>query len=110
LLGVCNYPEHWPDERWAEDARMMADLGLRFVRLGEFAWSRFEPERHRFDWGWLDRTLDVLSIAGLQVVLGAPTAAPKWLVDQRPDILAWDAHGQPRRFGSRRHYCFTSPA
>ncbi len=89
----------------------MADLGLRFVRIGEFAWSRLEPERDRFEWAWLDRVLDVLSMAGLQVVLGTPTAAPpKWLVDQRPDILAWDADGRPRRFGSRRHYCFSSPA
>jgi len=89
----------------------MADLGIRFVRIGEFAWSRLEPVRDHFDWGWLDRALDVLNIAGLQVILGTPTATPpKWLIDQRPDILAWDESGQPRRFGSRRHYCFTSPA
>lgn len=109
MLGVCYYPEHWPELRWSEDAAMMADLGIRYVRVGEFAWSRMEPSRDRFDWGWLDRALETLSIAGLQVVLGTPTATPpKWLVDQRPDILAWDANGQARRFGSRRHYCFTS--
>ena len=28
ILGVCYYPEHWPDERWDEDARMMADAGI----------------------------------------------------------------------------------
>lgn len=111
MLGVCYYPEHWPEERWPKDAAMMADLGIRFVRIGEFAWSRLEPARDRFDWGWLDRALDVLNMAGLQVVLGTPTATPpKWLIDQRPDILAWDETGQPRRFGSRRHYCFTSPS
>ena len=22
-LGVCYYPEHWPEEIWAEDARRM---------------------------------------------------------------------------------------
>jgi beta-galactosidase len=111
LLGVCYYPEHWPETRWSKDVAMMADLGIRFVRIGEFAWSRLEPARGRFDWGWLDRALETLGLAGLQVVLGTPTAAPpKWLVDQRPDILAWGSDGQPRRFGSRRHYCFTSPA
>ncbi|MDH3662136.1 MAG: beta-galactosidase [Alphaproteobacteria bacterium] len=111
MLGVCYYPEHWPEERWSEDARMMADLGIRFVRIGEFAWSRLEPARDRFDWTWLDRVLDILNMAGLQVVLCTPTATPpKWLIDQRPDILAWDETGQPRRFGSRRHYCFTSPS
>ncbi len=111
MLGVCYYPEHWPEERWSEDAAKMADLGIRFVRIGEFAWSRIEPSRDRFDWNWLDRALDVLHMAGLQVVLGTPTATPpKWLIDRRPDILAWDETGQPRRFGSRRHYCFTSPS
>ena len=58
---------------------MMADLGIRFVRIGEFAWSRLEPARDRFDWTWLDHALDTLNMAGLQVVLGTPTATPpKW--------------------------------
>ena len=111
MLGVCYYPEHWPETRWSTDAAMMADLGIRFVRIAEFAWSRIEPSRDRYEWDWLDRALDVLNLAGLQVVLCTPTATPpKWLVDQRPDIMAWDIDGQTRRFGSRRHYCFSSPA
>ncbi|MFM2059190.1 MAG: hypothetical protein RLY71_3575, partial [Pseudomonadota bacterium] len=45
---------------------------------------------------------------GLQIVLCTPTATPpKWLVDAMPDMVAIDAQGQPRRFGSRRHYCFS---
>jgi beta-galactosidase len=45
----------------------------------------------------------------LTVVLGTPTATPpKWLIDRHPDILAVDKSGRPRRFGSRRHYCFSS--
>ena len=43
-LGVCYYPEHWPEPQWAEDAARMAELGLTWVRIGEFAWSRIEPE------------------------------------------------------------------
>jgi beta-galactosidase len=31
-------------------------------------------------------------------------------VDQNPDMLACDEHGNPRRFGSRRHYCFSNQA
>ena len=107
-LGVCYYPEQWPERMWAHDARRMAELGLRYVRIGEFAWSRIEPEPGRFDWGWLDRAIDTLAAAGLKVVLGTPTAAPpKWLVDRIPDMLALDAQGRPRMFGSRRHYCFS---
>jgi len=88
----------------------MRDTGLSVVRIGEFAWSRIEPEPGRFDWGWYDRAVETLHGAGLELVLGTPTATPpKWLVDAHPEILAWDRQGRPRRFGSRRHYCFSSP-
>ncbi|MFN7056616.1 beta-galactosidase [Hyphomonas sp.] len=108
-LGVCYYPEHWPEADWADDARRMRSLGLSMVRIGEFAWSRIEPAPGGFDWGWLDRAIKVLGDAGLGVVMCTPTATPpKWLVDLKPDILPCDEHGRPRRFGSRRHYCFSS--
>lgn len=108
-IGVCYYPEHWPSAMWEADARRMADVGISRVRIGEFAWSRIEPEPGAFDWGWLDRAIDVLAAAGHGIILGTPTATPpKWLVDRSPEILAHDANGRPRRFGSRRHYCFSS--
>jgi beta-galactosidase len=107
-LGVCYYPEHWPREWWHDDARRMKALGLSQVRLGEFAWSRIEPERGRFDFAWLDEAVEVLHAAGLSIVMCTPTATPpKWLVDAMPDMIAIDASGKPRRFGSRRHYCFS---
>jgi len=108
-LGVCYYPEHWPRERWAEDAMLMREAGISFARIGEFAWSRIEPEPGRYDWSWLDEAVDTLAAAGLQIVMGTPTACPpQWLVAQHPDILPHDEHGRPRGFGSRRHYCFSS--
>lgn len=107
-LGVCYYPEHWPEERWAVDAALMRETGLTRVRIGEFAWSRIEPEPGRFDWDWLDRAVETLQAAGLGIIMGTPTATPpKWLVDRMPDIIALDREGKPRRFGSRRHYCFS---
>ncbi len=109
-LGVCYFPEHWPRARWADDAKRMADMGLAQVRIGEFAWSRIEPHPERLEWGWLDDALEILHEAGLGVVLCTPTATPpKWLIDAQPSILARGRDGQVRRFGSRRHYCFSSP-
>lgn len=106
-LGTCYYPEHWPEAQWPEDARRMVDLGLTWVRIGEFAWSRLEPAPGQYEWGWLDRAIDVLTGAGLSVVLGTPSATPpRWMLDRFPDLLAWDAEERPRRFGSRRHYDF----
>jgi len=107
-LGVCYYPEHWPEEIWTEDAARMAGAGLTWVRIGEFAWSRIEPSEGRFDWGWLDRAIGMLADAGLRIVLGTPTATPpRWVLDKHPDMLAVDAQGRLRKFGSRRHYCFS---
>ncbi|WP_152047095.1 beta-galactosidase [Aureimonas psammosilenae] len=107
-LGVCYYPEHWPEDWWAEDARRMAETGISFVRIGEFAWSRLEPVRGRFEFDWLERAVETLHGAGLKVVLGTPTATPpKWLVDEMPDMLPVGEDGRGRGFGSRRHYDFS---
>jgi beta-galactosidase len=110
MLGVCYYPEHWPQEKWAEDAARMRALGLTYVRIGEFAWGRIEASEGVFTWDWMDRAIETLGAAGLKVVLGTPTATPpKWLCAKYPDILPVDIHtGIPRSFGSRRHYDFSS--
>ena len=106
-LGVCYYPEHWPETQWADDAHRMATLGITWVRIGEFAWSRLEPSRGDYQFDWLRRSLDVLLAHGLKVVLGTPTATPpRWLVDELPDMLPMDQEGKIRKFGSRRHYSF----
>ncbi|MDH4135461.1 MAG: beta-galactosidase [Anaerolineae bacterium] len=110
ILGVDYYPEHWPETRWATDVRMMRDAGLQVVRLAEFAWAKIEPAEGEFDWDWLDRAVETLASAGLQVVLCTPTAAPPaWLTRNYPDILPVDDRGRRRSFGGRRHYCANSP-
>jgi beta-galactosidase len=110
MFGVCYYPEHWPQSQWQQDAQMMADLGLNYVRIGEFAWSRLEPNPGQLEFNWFDNAIECLANAGLKVVLGTPTATPpKWLIDQCPDILPVHPDtGQTRSFGSRRHYDFSS--
>ena len=111
MLGACYYPERWPEEWWAKDAQRMRELGIAYVRIGEFAWSRCEPRREEFAWGWLDRAIDALAAAGLKIVLGTPTATPpKWLMDEYPEIQPTDEEGRPRGFGSRRRYTFSSQA
>jgi beta-galactosidase len=80
-LGVCYYPEHWDESLWPEDARRMAEAGLTWVRIGEFAWSRLEPSPGDLDFDWLDRAIETLGAAGLKVVLGTPTATPpRWML------------------------------
>ncbi len=88
----------------------MAELGLQVVRIGEFAWSRLEPQPGELRFEWLDEAINTLTEVGLKVILGTPTATPpKWLVDRWPEMLAVDpATGRTRGFGSRRHYDFAS--
>ena len=108
LLGVCYYPEHWPDETWETDARRMVELGISIVRIGEFAWSRLEPDPGNYQLDWLEKAINILHQEGLKVILGTPTATPpKWLVDQLPDMLPVAQDGTVRTFGSRRHYSFS---
>ena len=60
-LGVCYYPEHWNEFRWADDARRMAAMGLRYVRIGEFAWSSLELADGVLHLEWLDRATGPLA-------------------------------------------------
>ena len=107
-LGVCYYPEHWPEDMWISDAQSMYKNGIRWVRIAEFAWSRIEPEPKNFDWKWLDKAVDILGNAGLKIVMCTPTATPpRWLINQMPDMLAVDQNGRKRKFGSRKHYSFS---
>ncbi|MEM0905910.1 MAG: beta-galactosidase [Pseudomonadota bacterium] len=107
-LGVCYYPEHWPREQWAADARQMVEKGISLVRLAEFSWSLLEPEPGRLAFGWLDDAMATLAAEGLKVILCTPTATPpRWMLERHPDMLAVGMDGRPRGFGSRRHYDFS---
>ncbi|WP_423067906.1 beta-galactosidase [Devosia sp. CN2-171] len=107
-IGVCYYPEHWPVEWWEEDARRMAEAGIKYVRIGEFAWSKLEPTPGELHFDWLVQSMDVLDRHGLKVIVGTPTATPpRWMIDKHPDMLAVDKEGRRRGFGSRRHYDFS---
>ena len=110
MFGVCYYPEHWPEHLWTSDAQRMADLCLEYVRIGEFAWSKMEPQPQCYDFDWMDRAIDGLAKVGLKIIIGTPTATPpKWLIDANPDILPHHPKtGRVRGFGSRRHYDFSS--
>jgi len=107
-IGTCYYPEHWPQEMWAGDAARMVEAGISWVRIGEFSWSRIEATPYQLDWSWLDEAVATLGAAGLKVIMGTPTATPpRWMLDKWPKMLAVDENNQARKFGSRRHYCFS---
>eukprot|EP00455_Lapot_gusevi_P046412 TRINITY_DN6106_c0_g1_i2.p1 TRINITY_DN6106_c0_g1~~TRINITY_DN6106_c0_g1_i2.p1 ORF type:complete len:793 (+),score=202.13 TRINITY_DN6106_c0_g1_i2:63-2441(+) len=111
-LGVCWYPEQWPESLWEDDLSRMAALGIKYARIAEFSWSVLEPSPGgTFQWDWLDRVLSLMDKYGVKAVIGTPTATPpKWLIDKYgpESILPVGRDGQYRKFGSRRHYSFSS--
>ena len=105
-FGVDYYPEHWPEERWPEDARLMSEAGINVVRLAEFAWSFLEPEPDCFDFAWLDRAIKILYERDIQVILGTPTAsAPPWVMGMLPDAYKVNEHGHRLTYGNRCEFC-----
>ena len=87
----------------------MTALGISHVRLGEFAWSLYEPAEGKFDFSWLDKAIDVLAGAGLKLIMCTPTATPpSWLIEKYPDVLPYGKDGRALNFGSRCHYSFSS--
>jgi beta-galactosidase len=109
-LGVCYYPEHWPEALWADDFRRMRELGFSVVRMAEFAWSIFEPTEGTFSFDLFDRAIEEAHDHGLRVILGTPTATPPaWLTHTYPEVLNVTQTGVQYQHGQRRHYTYSAP-
>ena len=108
-FAVDYYPSQWPEYLWESDAEKMANASLSYVRINEFDWALLEPTEGNYDFSLLDRSIETLASKGLKVILGTPTATPPIWAVRNYDILGQDAQGRDRRFGSRRHYSFSSP-
>lgn len=109
-LGAAYYPEDWPLEQIDADVALMKDAGMNVMRVGEFAWSRMEPEEGRYDFDWLHTVVEKLGAAGISVIMCTPTCTPPiWLVESRPEVLFRRADGKPTCHGARRHTCPNSP-
>ena len=118
-FGTDYYPEHWvypnagtpeePESRWQRDAELMVAAGINVVRMGEFAWGLYEPEEGKYDFEWMKRAMEVMANAGMQVMLGTPTAAPPiWLAKKHAEILPLDQNGLAKHEGTRKAYCMNS--
>ncbi|GAA1721552.1 beta-galactosidase [Isoptericola hypogeus] len=104
-------PEQWPEEVWADDVALMRSAGVNLVSVGIFSWALLEPREGEFDFGWLDRLLDLLHAHGIRVDLGTPTASPPaWFFRTYPDSRVVTRDGTVLEFGSRGMAAPSSPA
>ena len=103
-------PEQWPEEVWQEDVTLMQEAGVNLVSVAIFAWSKLEPEEGRYEFGWLDRLLDLLHENNIGVCLATATAAPPpWLAHKYPQSLPVTKDGVRLGVGSRQQYSPSSP-
>jgi beta-galactosidase len=110
LLGTAWYPEQWPESRWEADLTLMQQAGIHMVRVGEFAWSRLEPEEDRYDLGWLDRAIAAAAKHDIYTVIGTPTAAPPaWLTQKYPETLRVNEEGRRVEHGNRQQFNWANP-
>lgn len=104
-------PEQWPEEVWLEDVRLMQAAGVNLVSVGIFAWAHLEPRPGHYEFGWLDRVLDLLQAHGVQACLATATASPPpWLARRHPESLPQTADGVTLWPGGRQAYCPHSDA
>ena len=104
--GADYNPEQWPEQVWAEDARLMREAGVNLVSLGIFAWAQIEPEPGVFDFSLLDKVIAHLVEAGVDVDLATPTAAPpNWFLTQYPHVRPVMDDGVVLAGSSRQTYC-----
>ncbi|MGA9578093.1 MAG: beta-galactosidase [Terrimicrobiaceae bacterium] len=109
LYGVVYYPEQWPEARWDEDLSRIAATSMNVVRMGEGAWSVWEPNEGRYEFALFDRALEICGRHGLKAIMGTPTyTPPAWLTETYPETLRTSFDGTRLRHGSRRHYNYTS--
>jgi beta-galactosidase GanA len=104
-LGASWYPEMWPETEWPKDIARMNEVGFTMIRLFEFAWKKFEPQEGSYEFTWAVKVLDQLHAAGIQVMIGTPTAAPPaWLTTRYPEVLKTASSGKRAVHGARKHY------
>ena len=108
-IGVDYYPEHWDRSLWIPDANLMKKTGVKVVRIGEFAWSRMEPEEGRFTFEWLDEIIEIFAERGIDVVLCTPTSCPPlWLYEAFPEAVQTGRDGRKIATGIRGHRCYNN--
>ena len=108
--GAAYYPEAWDFETVEEDIRLMKKANINVVRMSEFSWNLMEPTEGKYEFEWLQKVIDQLYEAGIEAVIGTPTATPPaWMAIKYPDIFIEEQDGTLREHGARRNVKYNHP-
>ena len=109
LYGAAFYDEYMPYDRLQQDVAMMKKAGINTVRIAESTWSTCEPQEGVFDFSHVERVMDAMEEAGINVIIGTPTyAIPTWMVKSHPDVMAETVKGRGI-YGARQIMDITHP-
>lgn len=109
LYGAAYYDEYMPYDRLDKDVAMMKKAGINTVRIAESTWSTCEPQPGVFDFSHVERVMDAMEEAGINVIIGTPTyAVPTWMVKAHPEVLAETVKGRGV-YGARQIMDITHP-
>jgi beta-galactosidase len=94
-----------------EDARLMRLANWNVATLPVFSWVHLNPSENVYTFEWLDRVIDRLTRAEVDLCLATATAStPAWVDQQYPDVLTVDEQGRKRPHGNRHAFCPNSPS
>ena len=109
LYGAAYYDEYMPYDRLQQDVALMKKAGINTVRIAESTWSTCEPQEGVFDFSHVERVMDAMEEAGINVIIGTPTyAIPTWMVKSHPDVMAETVKGRGI-YGARQIMDITHP-
>ncbi|MBQ3340976.1 MAG: beta-galactosidase [Kiritimatiellae bacterium] len=109
-FGTSYYPEDRTREQWVADVRLMKELGIDMVRVGEFNWSGFEPREGEFDFSQYHDFLDLLLQNGMKAMMCTPCAAiPQWMACNHPATVKVRVDIPVNPNGNRHTACASSP-
>lgn len=107
-IGASYYPEWWSENEWEEDFSKMEALGFNVVRMGEFAWSWYEPKEGEYNFEPMMRALDCAQKHSIKVIMCTTTAVcPPWLYKKYPEVKGGNEKGR-YDFGGRKGQCLSS--
>lgn len=110
LYGAAYYPEHREREYWEYDLDNMTKLSFDALRVGEFAWKRFEPQDGVYDFEWMDSFMELAAKRGIKLLMCPPIRTiPAWLLEQDPTLKIENDIGVKVEYGSRYTYCINHP-